>query len=213
EDLTKKENQNKTLIDLLAEKVGDPSVADKIQNKYIIDLFPDLKKGPVDLVTEKNPIAHQVFSKSFYDLFPEEIKEVLEIKPGDLIKDKYPFNITILSLFPESWQGLIKDALEITDQDIENYIDQAIENAKDDIAQVLYSNLKWAEESFVKNTAYIFNEKLAKKIGKDVLTYENMKKISSNIADALDPIIEKAIKEPIEKGYLFDSLNEINLSE
>ena len=213
EDLTKKENQNKTLIDLLAEKVGDPSVADKIQQNKIIDLFPDLKKSPVDLVAEKNPIAHQVFSKSFYDLFPEEIKEVLEIKPGDLIKDKYPFNITILSLFPESWQGLIKDALEITDQDIENYIHSAIENAKDDIAQVLYSNLKWAEESFVKNTAYIFNEKLAKKIGKDVLTDENMKKISSNIADALEPIIEKAIKEPIEKGYLFDSLNEINLSE
>ena len=63
-------------------------------------------------------------------------------------------------------------------------------------------------EEMSQTLASTYLKNLAEKSGVKI-SDEKIKEVSEKITEALTPYIERGIKEPIEKGFLIDSLNEI----
>jgi len=208
EDLLAPENQNKTVLELIAEKVGDPSVADKIQNKKIIELFPFLSKSIIDLVKEKTDSdANIVFSQSFYDFLPQEIKTILEAKLGDLIKDKYPFNLKLIEILPPEWQKTLNEFFGLTEEDFVDAVVGTIEEM--DIVREINETFSSLRSRVAQTITEALLEKIAEKAGVKIDSPEIAGKIDRGIKKALKPLLEKSIGEKLKKGYLLNSLKEL----
>ena len=189
------------LISTIKEK---RAVAPSYQGKSILDLIGE---------AQARFSFSTLLSQSFLDFLPEIVKTALGLTYGELMKNFYPFNATLISLLPETWQKTLKEAFNLTDEDIETAIEQATEKTKRQISSILADNLEWFSKKFVQVNAKVFNKKFAEKISKNVLTEENLKKVNENMTKVLEPIIERAIKKPFQEGFLMDSLNEINLGD
>jgi predicted metal-dependent hydrolase len=206
-------NPQKTILEIFAKNLGDESVAQKLEKPIIqLQAFSFLSKTPLQLIQEKQGSkANQVFSKSFWYYMPQEVKDNLAINFGQLItKDpNSPMNKKMWEFLPENWQKKISEYFALTPQDIDDALTKAFQNLKPSISRSINSMMTWTVERFSKMTGERFMKKLSEKIGTDITSQDKLDQISKNITDALDPIVQKAIKEKIEKGYLINSLDEI----
>ena len=215
-------NQEKTMIDLLAEGaieklypgLSDSEKAQKAENlaaaiqKPIIEVgsWSFLGKSIWDIVKEDLCLDF-IFSKSFYDFFPPEIRESFEIIIGEMIKNKHPFNQRIIDILPADWQKKINDFFGLTEQDIYDAIDKTIDEI--DIEREVNECFGREREKMAETMSQALLKKISEKTGKKVDKAEIAAKIDKGIKEVLKPLIKKAVQEKLKKGYLLNSLKDL----
>ena len=201
-------NPDKTMLELIGQKLGDSSIAEKIQDKKLIELtgISFLSKSILELIQERQGSnAHNIFSKSFYYFLPQEIKDRFETDIGNGIKNQPPFNQKIIELLPQKWQETIADYFGI---DIDEAVEKAIQetNIEEEINKAFGRNKERISNEIAKSLLRVYAKTTGEKLAQDP---EKLEQLREGISDVLTPLAKKAIEEKLQKGYLLNSLKEL----
>lgn len=139
------------------------------------------------------------------DLLPQEIRNQLNTRLKDYLPD-WLVNKKLIEFLPESWKGTIADFLGLTDQDIEEAIDETMEEIDldtevNEIIQTISDKMASAfTDALIKNIA----EKTGEKISE-----EEADELIEKISEYMNALVKKAWNKVMSEGFMLDSLKNL----
>ncbi len=218
----------KPLTSFIRDELNNPDLADVLDtplyqnlpqdvkdalNKSFVDYFPELAQyvfdppsdSLVDIINKHaDSEIFKILSKSILDLLPQEIRNQLNIRLKDYLPD-WLINKKLIEFLPDSWLGSIADFLGLTDEDIEEAIDETMEEVD------LDTEVNEIFETFGEKMVIPFTDALIKNIAEETgkkISEEEAAGLIEKITEYMKPLFEKALKV-MSEGFMLDSLKNL----
>lgn len=219
----------KPLTNFIRDELNNPELADILNtpfymnypqevrdalNKSFADHFPELNDrifdptndSLIDIINKHSGLnISQILSQGILVLLPQEVIDLLNIRLKNYLPDWF-VNKKLFELLPDSWLGSIADFLGLTDQDIEEAIDETMEEIDLDtevnaIIQTIGDKMAGAfTDALIKNIA----EKTGEKISE-----EEADELIEKISEYMNTLVGKAWNKVMSEGPMLDSLENL----
>lgn len=147
----------------------------------------------------------QALYRSAFSLLPQEVRDQLNLRLKNFLPG-WIINQRLFELLPDNWLGSTADFLGLTDEDIEEAVDETMEEI--DLDEEVNAIIQTISDKMASAFTNSLIKNLAAKTGQKI-SQEKADELAKGISEDINLLIEKAWSRIMSEGLILDSLKNL----